>query len=588
MKILEKLKLISKSIKSSIKRFPVTVFISTILTIFLIYLNEANLNSHSRDILIKINMLLGLAILLSLSIGLLLERLKNKNKTEYIILYGVGFIFLVLFYFLFLKSLNQSTIIRYTGTILFLILLSLYIQKNKKGEDYEYYIMNIFYNLALTLIYNFVLYFGMVAILFAMDSLLEIHINGSIYYYMFLLVFLIFGVSLFLSIFPDKDKKYGNSNYPNSLKLLLTYIVIPLIAIYTFILYLYFCKILLTKKWPKGLVSHLVLWYSTISVGIIFLLDPIIEENKIARIFKKIFPKIVLPILIMMFISIGKRVSQYGITESRYFIIALGIWVFGIMLYFARKKSTNNIIIPITLSIFILNSVYGPLSSFAISKYSQNKRFKNILENNNMIVNGKIVSSDKISYKDKKEINNIITYFDQNHEINNMTLLPKDFNTRELKDLMGFNYVPYNPYDYNDNRYFFYRDENKNKLIDIKGYDYYTLIGSWDNKKVEVGQLSIEYNKDFDTLEVSKGEDLLIKQDIKEFIYEIYKKNQNMSQTNKDSTIELEDMIYNKTYENEASKISIKLIFNNVNVVLDEDENMKVEGFEFILFISNE
>ena len=72
--------------------------------------------------------------------------------------------------------------------------------------------------------------------------------------------------------------------------------------------------------------------------GNIFI-TPILDKNKWAYRFKHWFPKFILPILIMMFISIGIRIRQYGVTENRYFVIILGLWVLGIMLYFTFTKN---------------------------------------------------------------------------------------------------------------------------------------------------------------------------------------------------------------------------------------------------------
>lgn len=588
MKLLNKLKLIFNGLKSSIKRFPVTVILSTALTIFLIYLNEASLNENSREITVNISLILGLGVLLSFVINLVLENLNDKDKIKYVISYGLGTVILVLYYFFLLNNLDQGTIIRYSGTVLFLVLVSLYIQRLRGNKNYEYYVMNIIYNSALTLIYSFVLYFGIVAILFALDNLLDIRIRGELYYYTFLIVFLIFGVSLFLSKFPYRDKSYKNVEYSNPLKILLTYIVIPLIIIYTFILYIYFGKILITRQWPKGLVSHLVLWYSAISVGVIFLITPVIEENKVLKSFKSKFPKIILPILIMMFVSVGKRIGQYGVTENRYFVLVLGLWVFGIMLYFSIRKSKDNIIIPVTLSIIILNSVYGPLSSFQISKYSQNQRFENILEKNNMIVNGEIVPSENISSEDKKEINNIITYFNKNHELKDIKVLPDKFKTSSLKDLMGFAYVPYNPYGYNANIHIFYGSYNLNKPIDIKGFDYYTLIRSWDNNPIEVEELSVKYEDSSNILKISKEGKILVEQDIKEFVNEIHQKKLSEGDRSEKFVVQPEDLIYIKSYNEGNDKVQLKFIFNNVNLSLDMDDNLELESLEFILLINIE
>ena len=51
------------------------------------------------------------------------------------------------------------------------------------------------------------------------------------------------------------------------------------------------------------------------------------------------FPKAILPLIVMMFISIGIRINAYGLTENRYYVVALGIWAFLVMIYFAFGKN---------------------------------------------------------------------------------------------------------------------------------------------------------------------------------------------------------------------------------------------------------
>ena len=83
----------------------------------------------------------------------------------------------------------------------------------------------------------------------------------------------------------------------------------PIITVYTAILYVYFVKILITLQWPVGMVAHLVIWYSIISTGVIFLISPLIEGNKWVKNFIFWFTKLVIPIMIMMFVSLGIRIN---------------------------------------------------------------------------------------------------------------------------------------------------------------------------------------------------------------------------------------------------------------------------------------
>ncbi|WP_353096509.1 DUF4153 domain-containing protein [Tissierella praeacuta] len=584
MKFGGKIKSTLLSIRKSIRRFPITVAVSTALAILLIYINEANLSIGTIEILNKIKLVMGLGIPLSLCIGLLIEKFFEENKSIQILLYGIGIGFLVLYYFNFIDDYRNVSMARYLGTMLFLLLSFIYIQRIGKKNNYEYYLMDIWSSFVITFIYSFVLYFGVSAILFTVDRLFDANIRGEIYYYMFLIVSLIFAVSLFLSKLPSMEEEYHNFEYTKALKILLIYIVIPLITVYTAILYVYFGKILITRQWPRGLVSHLVLWYSTLSVGVIFLITPILEENKVAKLFKDLFPKIILPVLFMMFMSIYQRIAQYGITENRYYVVLLGLWVLGIMLYFSLKKPLRNIIIPISLSLIILNSVYGPLSSFAVSKSSQNKRLENILSRNNMLNNGEIVKNIEIPLEDKREISNIISYFNLNHELQDVKILPKDFDLNKMETLMGFKYAPYSSYE--QNKYFYYSIDWED-AIDIKGYDYYITMNSWDENKKEIDGFNFQCNKSKNTLIISKEDNIIFEQDMFQFVKDIYDKQEAKAQDGKRNIIDYNDMYYEFAVPDIEGNMNLKIIFTSINGRVEGDNNLIIESVDFILLTGN-
>jgi hypothetical protein len=97
------------------------------------------------------------------------------------------------------------------------------------------------------------------------------------------------------------------------------------------------------------------------------------------------------------------------------------------MIYLSFIKKIRNILIPFTLSIVALISVFGPLSSYSISKTSQNNRLENILIKDKMFKNGKIQSSPDISKEDKSKISSILDYFNKNHNLQDVKYLPKGF-----------------------------------------------------------------------------------------------------------------------------------------------------------------
>lgn len=580
MKIQNRIKTSIINIRKSSERFPVTILVSIALTILLIYLREASswLTSDEEEILQRISMVVGMGIPLSLAIELLLERFPKGHLVK-IGSFIFGGLFLILYYFLLLKDFSMVSTTRYLATMIFLIIAVFYVLKIKHDINYEVYVIKIFSAGFLTLLYCGVLFGGIAAILGTIDGLFDVNIDGNYYFYTFLIVGFIFGVSMFLSKLPEKDEDFLDYSYSKSLKVLLAYIVIPLITIYTAILYAYFIKILVEWEWPRGLVSHLVIWYSALSVGVIFLITPVLEENKIAKGFRNFFPIANLPILLMMYISIYQRINQYGITERRYYILILGLWITGMMIYFIFKKNLKNIIIPISLSIVVLLSVYGPISSYTISKLSQNNRFNKILNENGMLENGNIISKSDLDLSVQREISNIINYFIYNHDIDDIKLLPDGFDIAEMEDLFGFKYRDYVPVD--SNRSFFgYYAEAYQEPIDISGYDYSIMMSSWRNEVSRVGTLDVRFDSKSKSIIVSENDIQLISLDVNELAVSIHNKNSGLGEVKSIQT--LSDM----TFVRENENIRLKIIFTNINGNIDvSTEEALVENTDFILLI---
>lgn len=567
------------NLKKSVERFPITIFLSTALVVLLIVFHERphTLTQVQTDDFVRLNMLVGLSVLLSLCIGLLTEKELFTNTFKKVFSYVLGAIILLLYYFLLLPNFDFTPMARYIGFALLLIISSFYIPWIKRKENFEYYVIKVFSSLLVTFVYSGVLCFGLFAILFTTDQLFDLSIDGKYYYYIFLFVSLIFALALFLSKIPGSQDDLKDYSYSKSLKVLLLYIIIPLISVYTLILYVYFAKILITSQWPKGLVSHLVLWYSSISVGVIFLISPILKDNPVGRIFKNVFPKVIIPILAMMFVSIGIRMNQYGITENRYFVVLLGLWVLGIMLYYALAKKTKNIIIPITLSLTILIAILGPLSSFSFAINSQNNRFEEILLENNMLVDGTIVANSSISSQSKKEITNIIHYFESYHRFKDLKSLPENFTVSNMESVFGF---AYNPYDYYQDQYFYHNLNTSGGLaLDIANYDYYINISTWNEQIISAKDLDIKYNRNSNELTINQGEEVLLSQNVLDYVLDIYK-NSDIEVMKEGMTSSVDDM----SVEIENEKIKARLIFTSISGQVKED-GIILESADMILLL---
>lgn len=577
MKFFNNIKGIASGLYTSIKRFPAAILSSTFLMVVLVIIHETE---PKTDDLSRLALAMALAIPVSLCIKLLMERKDEKRTFVHLGWYAVGAALVTSYYLFFIKDMHMVTGTRYIAFSLALYMAFLFIPFFFRRKQFEMYVVSVFTGFFTTIIYGGVMYAGLSAILFALDNLLNINILSKYYYYSFLFVSLIFAVSYFLSQVPKKDQELQPEKYPKILRILLLYIIIPLLNAYTVILYIYFGKIVVTRVWPVGpvSVSHLVLWYGVIVTVVLFFITPIKDEKNWQKNFMKFAPKVIIPLLIMMFISIGIRINAYGFTERRYFVVILGIWLLGMMIYFSFfTKKLINIIAPISLAAISIVAVFGPLSSYSFSIKSQNQRFEQYLNKYEMIKDGKIQPSTEVSKEDRAHISSIIDYFNRQHSLKDLTLLPSDFKTMDMKDILGFQYE--NTINYNSNSYFYFQ-RNTDGGLDIKDYDY-LFDGRQFNNKNTSNNVYITYDYDSALLKVFYNNKEAYSTDFTKFSDALIKNHGIPMDNGKENVLPAEDM----TLYGDSENLKIKVVFLSISGNAYSEQGINPKGYEFYVLV---
>lgn len=574
MKLESKIKAGVTELSKSLQRFPLTAILSLILLVLMITYNELNMRGDfdQQLSLMRFIKIAGLGTILSVSLKHLAESFFPK-KNSLVLMVPVLFVLLLIYYIFYTRRITMIDDIRFAATLFFSLVLVFYTSKLKDQQHYEVYVIKVFNGAFMTALYSGVLYFGISAIIFTINALFDAEIESKYYFYSFLIVTLIFGVLMLLSKLPAKDEEFEGYVYSKGLKVLLLYIVIPLISIYTVILYVYFAKILITQTWPRGIVSNLVLWYAVLCAAVIFFLTPILEEKPIAKLFRVWFPRLLIPILAMMFVSIGKRINQYGFTENRYYVVLLGIWILLVMIYFVFSRTLKNIFLPLSLSLFVFISVYGPLSAFNVSSMSQNIRLTALLEKNNMISNGLVIPSATVSKTDKENISSIVYFFDY-RDLTKIKYLDDDFKMTDFEKTFGFsateNYFPSQEYVY------LYAQQG-NTSIDIKGYDYNLTLTS-DNQSIKINETTtITYDISKKSIIVKSGDEVLLEADITDQLQSLV---ESYSQDSKGMAT------YDQTtFIEENSKVKLKFIITELSGY-KEDDAYAYEMIRMLTFVT--
>lgn len=505
-------------IRTSIERFPETIILASIMVIIGIVLNHSNTYEEN---LTKVLLVIALGVPTSACLKLIYERFEFRK----LFLYGIDVLLILLgiaIYFLLPEKLDNQFTIRYISASLCLYLLFTIIPYFYKRKYYSIYCVQLFVSFVITYLYTFVLYLGLMALVFSVNSLFDLYMNEIIYFDLLLIAIGIFGVIFFLGQMPRRDNSISTKNYPKVLKVLFMYIVIPLQLAYTVVLYAYFIRILIKWQWPQGIIGHLVLWYGIVSVLLLFVVAKIGNENYYLSKYKRYFPYIFLVPLIMFFITITIRINAFSFTLFRYYVLAYGIWFLLTMGYHIFKVKSKNMLTIITAMVLIVLSAFGPINGFRISFASQNNRLEALLEKYNMIEHNKIIARKDLDKTEQKNIINIIKYFDRYDALDEISVFPKDFKLENMDELLGFQY---NKYIRDDREYITYHYNSYNKMMDISNVDYIArfLVENYNNKSVVIDKKPINVSISLidDKIEIKKENRVLISKYITDIIGEL-------------------------------------------------------------------
>ncbi|MDX2128209.1 MAG: DUF4153 domain-containing protein [Chloroherpetonaceae bacterium] len=306
------------------------------------------------------------------------------------------------------------------------------------------YNKTLFLRSLITALYSGVLYVGLSIAILALTKLFDLEIKGFRYAQLFFAILSIFNTIFFLSGVPRAEqialKESAESPYPIGLKRFTQFVLLPLVALYLLILYAYLAKIIILFSLPKGWVSWLVISYATASIFTLLLLYPIRNntENKWIPIFSRWFYVALFPLIGLQLLSIGLRLNQYGLTEKRFIILVLSLWLLFIALHYTLRLKRFSInhngdlgirFIPVSLSIAVVLIAF---LAIPMSYQSQWGRLKSLMSANGLLLNGELQfilpeRDQSISERDRRELFETVSYLRSYHSLSAISeFIPKE------------------------------------------------------------------------------------------------------------------------------------------------------------------
>ncbi|WP_157593701.1 DUF4153 domain-containing protein [Pontibacter actiniarum] len=495
-------------------------------------LAELSFEQRQRSLYLeKLMLVSSLGLILFFTLELLVRKYKLALQWR-LLLQLAGLLLLGLYFYFLPPELEDRHWLRYLMLALALHLAASYAMFLNRREENAFWQFNktLFLRLLTSALYTGVLFLGLVVAVLAMEELFAVEVDGEFYAQLWLFMVGVFNTWFFLAGVPANVRELEQTHqYPKGLKVFTQFVLLPLVSLYLLILYAYFGKIIVQWAWPEGWVSVLVLCFSIAGILSLLLIHPIRNEegNTWMRTFARWFYRALFPLIILLMLAIWRRVSEYGVTEGRYIVAALALWLLATALYFLFSRQKNIKFIPVTLSIVAVLAAFGPVNAFRVSEWSQVNRLEALLQENGVLVGGKVQQQHPpVSEEVEQEVSSIADYLARRHGFE--ALQPwfngslqdsiaaatdsldnrwqRNFAARgKVLDLMGLAYTPGSPRAGETYFYFDSQPPGAGEAVhDIQGYAYAL---QFHLRNVEGGSERREYTLGGAPLLVSMDED---------------------------------------------------------------------------------
>ena len=289
-------------------------------------------------------------------------------------------------------------------------------------DEERFWQMNrvLFLRFIATGVFSNTIFAGVALCLGSLKLLFKWEIPGEIYLDLWYFCVFIFNTLFFCAGVPTKDSLPRlQGDYPRLLKIFCQYVLVPLLAVYGVILYAYLARVIVHWEIPKGQAAALISGFSIAGMLTNLLLHPLAEkpENRWMRIFGTGFYGGLPPLLGLMAVALYQRIAPYALTENRYILCLLCLWLFGVAVFFLASRSRRIKVVPVSLACLALLTAFGPLGVRAVAERSQLKRLLALLKTNGRLgPDGVIQKADKdLTFEDGKEASGIFDYLLSRH-----------------------------------------------------------------------------------------------------------------------------------------------------------------------------
>ena len=364
-------------ISTAFKRFPLAVAFAIFTTIAFIYVYESGHLPTEYKFSHWLTIYPIAATMIALSVSLVQESRKKISFLPHIIAGAIWFAISIALVLYFSKNSNDigrtyvgmTYLFIYTTAFLSIFVAPFFKQKDENG--FWVFLMKNAKAAVVATAISVVLLIAIDGLLFGFFNLFDIKVSARPFVYSAIISSCTIFPILFFSGIPSIDECLQEAPALNKFQTSTNkFLFLPVLSLYIILLYAYIAKIIIQWEMPKGMVSYLVSASMLLMLLRVTLMLPerINPKPSFEKTLLKILPAACIPLVILMSVGIIRRISDYGISEDRYYIAAVNIFyyiIIAILLIDKIKCKSRVIAIVFCSMFFILTN--GPLSAINVT-----------------------------------------------------------------------------------------------------------------------------------------------------------------------------------------------------------------------------
>ena len=540
--------------KETIERFPLTLLCVYVATSILIWSVDRSMFSENILQLIYATIIGGLYFL---SAKIICESYTLSTLHKVIIYSGAALI-TIGYYILFPTNLRESSMCFIWISLGLIIIGHLLVSvvpfafSGRSTLSFRSYNYQLLLRFGQAVFYSLILFATLSIALSSLDFLFDIDIKGSTYSRLFIFLAGIFNTTYFLSQFPKnfEEETYGR---PKGLKVLAEYIMIPVMIIYTLILYAYIIKVIASLTGPVTEVRYMIIAFLVIGVFtyLINFFDDSEDRSTLSKYYVILFFPVASPVAILLLLAAYNESINVGITDEIYLHSIIAIWSIGMAIYIIISKRDNIKIIPISLIIISIISFFTPIIGVCdMTVSSQFDQVKNKIKEHKIYIDNKLVRSEK-TIRDS-DFSNSLRYLDRYNRLDLVKALDSDniitdtvYNYSNISRALNIGYS--NSRSKRDEKNHLKINNSSSLPIDVSEYEELIFVTNSDKNGIKTAQFVHNKNK----IEIKDGMGRVI------HTYDL--------------TNQIDSITYDTKYlllKDESSEA--KLIIHNSNIDLDK------------------